>query len=169
MDKVITTALLLVIGMVLAILLFNAAYPAVVQGGDAIAGMAYRAEERLRTDITIIHSAGELNSEGWWQDVNANGTFDVLLWVKNIGTARIGGLEALDIFFGPQGNFNRIPHQSQAVGLPYWNYAIENGTDWDPTTTLRVTLHFPAALTSGRYFAKVTVPSGITAEYYLGF
>src|SRR5574341_725066 len=58
MDKVITTALLIVIGMVLAVSLFNSAYPAVMDSGQAISAMAGRTEDRLQSQIEIIHVAG---------------------------------------------------------------------------------------------------------------
>lgn len=169
MDKAIVTALLIIVGMIMALMLFNAAFPAIVGGGDAIANMANRADERLRSQVAIIHVSGELNADGWWQDTNANGIFDVFIWVKNIGATRIVGLERLDVFFGPEGNFTRIPHQTQAGGSsPYWTYTVENGTEWTPTSTLRITVHFPATLASGRYFSKVIAPNGVSDEYFLG-
>ncbi|NDJ86935.1 MAG: hypothetical protein GYB66_13720 [Chloroflexi bacterium] len=169
MDKSITTALLIVISMIMALMLFNVAYPAIVEGGDAINSMANRTDERMKSQITFIHAAGELDSSGWWQDVNGNGTFEVMLWVKNIGASRIIALDNLDLFFGPEGNFVRIPHQSTAGGAyPYWTWQIESGTDWVPTATLRITIHYDVPLSQGRYFTKVTVPNGAAAEYFLG-
>src|SRR5689334_10362309 len=114
MDKAITTALLIVISMIMALLLFNIAYPAIVQSGDAIASMASRASDRMDTQIRIIHAAGELDSSGWWQNSNGNSEFEVFVWVKNLGDTRISALNSLDVFFGPEGNFTRIPHQSVA-------------------------------------------------------
>ncbi len=64
MDKTITTALLIVISMVTAVALFNAAYPAVIKGGDAITSMANRADDRMQSQIAIIHMAGEQDSQG---------------------------------------------------------------------------------------------------------
>ncbi|MBI5671463.1 MAG: hypothetical protein HZC41_26015 [Chloroflexi bacterium] len=169
MDKTITTALLIVVSMVMALMLFNVAYPAVIEGGDAIASMANRADQRMKSQIVIIHAAGELDSSGWWQDTNGNGDFDVFVWVKNVGAARIIGLERMDVFFGAEGNFTRIPHQSTAGGsYPYWTAQVENEADWNPTATLKITIHYQLALSSGRYFTKVIIPSGVSSDYYLG-
>lgn len=169
MDKVITTAMLIVISMVMALMLFNVAYPAIIQGGDAIVSMAGHVEDRMKSQIAIIHASSELDADGWWQDVNNNGQFEVFLWVKNVGVARITALDDLDIFFGPEGNFTRIQHESNAGGgTPYWSWTLENAAEWAPTATLRVTIHYIAALSTGRYFAKVTVPSGVWDDYYLG-
>ena len=169
MDKVITTALLIVISMVMALMLFNVAYPAIIEGGDAIVSMAGRIEDRMKSQIAIIHVSSELDADGWPQDFNNNGLFDVFMWVKNVGTSRITALDNLDIFFGAEGNFARIPYGSSAGGgAPYWSWDLENAEEWAPTATLRITIHYGAALSSGRYFAKVTVPSGVWDDYYLG-
>lgn len=166
MDKVITTTLLIAVSMVMAMVLFNIAYPAIVEGGDAISSMANRADERMKTQITIIHAVSELDASGNWQDLNGSGDFEVIVWVKNVGTTRIIGLEQMDVFFGPEGNFTRIPHQSNAGGaMPYWTQQIEDGGDWTPTGTLRITIHYSSPLGTGRYFTKITVPAGISADY----
>ncbi len=169
MDKAITTAMMIVISMVMAVLLFNVVYPAIVEGGDAIVSMSNRAETRMKSQVMIIHAAGELDSSGWWQDNNNNGDFEVFLWVKNVGSTRITAFEQTDIFFGPEGNFVRIPHQSAAGGTyPYWVGQVEGGSDWNQASTLTVTIYYQFPLTPGRYFAKVIVPSGVSDEYYWG-
>lgn len=169
MDKAITTALLIVVGMMMALMLFNTAYPAVLEGGNAITSMARRADQQMRSQISIIHAASELDGSGWWQDTNGNGQFEVFIWVKNIGATRINPIESLDVFFGPEGNFTRVPHESQAGGsFPNWSANLENGTEWSPTTTLRIAVHYALPLGTGRYYAKVITPSGVDAEYFMG-
>ncbi|MBI5958728.1 MAG: hypothetical protein HY866_08335 [Chloroflexi bacterium] len=167
MDKVITTTLLIIVSMVMVMVLFNVAYPAIVEGGDAISSMANRAEDRMKTQITIIHTAGELDSSGVWHDNNNTGDFEVFVWVKNVGASRIIALDRTDVFFGPDGNFTRIPHQSVAGGvLPYWTGQVEGETEWSPTGTVKITIRYPDALAPGRYFVKVTVPTGVSADYF---
>lgn len=169
MDKAITTALLIIISMVMALALFNAAYPAIIQGGDAITNMAYRQQDRMRSEAAIIHAAGELDSNGQWQDTNSDGHFNVFIWVKNIGATTIAPVERTDVFFGLEGNFARIPFQSDSSGsFPYWTWNVENGSAWVPTATLKITIHYPNPLTPGRYFVKVTLPNGVSDEYFLG-
>ncbi|MCA9969373.1 MAG: hypothetical protein KC425_04110 [Anaerolineales bacterium] len=167
MDKAIITTLLIVISMVTGVLLFNAAYPAVIESSDAMASMTNRADERLQSQIAIIHATGELDSTGWWQDTNSNGQFDVFVWVKNVGSTRITAIEQTDLFFGPEGNFTRIPHQSQAGGAyPNWDWQVENAADWSPTATLKITIHYGAPLATGRYFLKTTTPNAISDDHF---
>ncbi len=169
MDKAITTALLIVISMVMALMLFNTAYPAIIQGGDAIASMANHADEQMRSQIAVIHAAAEVDSSGAWQDTDGSGDFDVFVWVKNLGDTRISGVERMDVFFGPEGDFARVPYQTDAGGnTPYWTWQIENAADWIPTATLRIAIHYGTALASGRYFIRVTTPTGISADDFLG-
>jgi hypothetical protein len=169
MDKAITTALMIIISMVLAVMLFNAAFPAIVEGGDAITNMVHRTNERMKSQIRIIHAAGELDSDGWWQDSNGNGDFEVFIWVKNTGASRINALEQVDVFFGPEGNFTRIPSQAAAGGgYPYWTWQVESGTEWTPYATVEITIHYAFPLSPGRYFFKINLPNGVSDEYILG-
>jgi hypothetical protein len=169
MDKVITTALLIIASMVLAVVLFNSTYPAVTNSGQAISVMASRADDRLQSQIVVIQVAGE-KAGGWWQDVNGNGYFDVFAWVKNIGTTRIFPIQAMDVFFGPEGNFVRIPEASQAgQAYPRWTGQIENGSEWTPTATLKITISYAEPLPAGRYYLKVTAPNGVFSDDYVSW
>src|SRR5271165_582453 len=147
MDKAITTVLLIVASVVLAMLLFNTVYPAVSQSGDAIANMAFRQAQHMKTQVTIIDIADELDSTGNLQDTNGNGMFDVFMWVKNTGSVTLGPVESTDVFFGKEGNYVRIPYQANANGsYPYWTWQYETGTSWIPTTTVCITIHYQSPL-----------------------
>ena len=170
MDKTIVTALLIIVGMILVVALFNVAYPAIIQGGDAVTSMANNMADQMKNGISLIHASGELDANNTWTDPNGNALFEVYGWVKNIGSARIIGLDRVDVFFGPEGNFTRIPYQSEAAGsYPYWTYTVENVSEWVPTGTLQIAIHYqPPALSAGRYFLKVSLPNGVSADYFLG-
>lgn len=152
MDKIIVTALLIIAGAISAILVFNALYPAIGQSSDAITSMQGRVDERMKSQIEIVH-ATKFGS-------------DALVWVKNVGSLRISAPEACDVFFGPQGNFTRLSYNTGS-GV-YWQYSIEgSGTDWNPTTTMKITIKGYSFLGAGtRYFVKVVVPIGVSADYY---
>lgn len=157
MDKTIITAMLIIAGVVSAVLLYNTVYPAVIQSGDALTSRQRRIDERLNSQIEIIHAAP-------WGVSNVK---TVHVWVKNVGSSRIAAIESCDVFFGPEGNFSRIPYNT---GDPHWTYQVENGTAWDPTVTLKISIDYVGEpLASGRYFVKVTLPSGVSDEYYSSF
>jgi hypothetical protein len=170
MDKAITTALLIVISMIMSILLFNAVYPAITRGGETISSMTNHVTDRMKNQVDIIHAASELDGTGFWKDTNGNGQFEVFLWVKNIGEMRINPISQSDFFFGPEGNFVRIPYSNDnGNGFPYWSANVENGSsDWDPNTTVKITIHYGVPLSSGRYFAKISTVTDANAEYYMG-
>ena len=169
MDKTIVTAFMVIISVVASVLVFNSLYPAIQQSSDAMVVMKSRLDDRMKSQIEIVHASGELNSSGSWQDANGDGRFNVFIWTKNIGSSRISGLDRVDLFFGPEGDFTRIPHESTAGGsYPYWTASLENDTNWNPTATLQITIHFSSTLASGRYFIKVITPNGVEDQIFMG-
>jgi flagellar protein FlaG len=153
LDKTIITALLLIAGLITAVVLFNAIYPAVVESSDAMNLRQKKIEERFSSQIEIIHVTGD----GTYSDV-------ALAWVKNIGSSRIAAVENCDVFFGPEGNFARIPF---GTGDPGWTYVVENDDEWNSTATVKLTINVDYNLVSGEvYFIKVVTPNGISDEYF---
>jgi archaellum component FlaF (FlaF/FlaG flagellin family) len=152
LDKVIVTALLVIGGVVSAMLVFNSIYPTLGQTSDAFTSMENRVNDQLKTEIKIVYGA------------QSNGA--VQIWVKNIGSLRITALEASDVFFGPEGNFARIPY---GVGTPHWEYVVENGTDWTPSATLQITIVGYSPLNPGRYYTKVVLANGVSDDYILSW
>lgn len=154
MEKTIITAFMIVAGVVSAVFFFNAIYPAVIQSGDAMVSMQRRMNERLRSQIDIVHATGY-------------GGSNAIIWVKNVGSSSIRPIENCDVFFGPEGNYVRIPLETGEVPAPYWEWKVTNDSsnEWKPTATLQITIIYGSVL-SGRYYIKVTTPNGVSDEYY---
>jgi len=166
MEKTIVTALLILAGVVCAVLIFNAVFPAVGQSSAAVVSMTNTISDRVRSQVEIIHVTGELDSDGVFQDTNADGYFNVFVWVKNVGSSRIMAIDESDVFFGEVGDFDRIPYVNDAGGsLPSWTMSLENHTEWSPAATLKITIYFSSPLSSGTYFLKVVIPNGISDEF----
>jgi hypothetical protein len=137
------------------IFVFNSVYPMVNRSSQAMVSMAEQVDERMKSRISIVHAA-----------CSDNGT-EVYLWVKNIGTQRIVNVEASDLFFGQEGNFERIPHVADAGGaLPSWGYSLENDSEWLTSATIKVTITYSEAPGPGTYYVKFIIPNGISDEYY---
>ena len=167
MDKTITTTFMVIISVIAAVMVANAILPAVTRSRDAMVSMRGRLDDRMKSRIALIHATGELDSDTLWQDTNGNGTFDVFVWSKNVGAVRIPAVNSLDVFFGPEGNFVRIPHADHAGGsYPRWEWTIENDSNWNPTATVKITISFASTLASERYFLKVVLPNGISDSVY---
>ena len=153
MDKTIVTALLLIAGVISVVLMFNAIYPAIAQSSDAMLSMQRRIDERFASQVEIVHATAYGVS-----------TKTVYVWVKNVGSDTVSGIERCDVFFGPEGGFGRIPYGS---GASHWTYALENDTSWKPSATIRITLDHVNYIEEGeRYFVKVVLPNGIFAEHF---
>jgi hypothetical protein len=129
--------------------------------------MRNRMDDRIQSQVAIVHAAGELDKNGTWQDTNGDGKFNLFVWSKNVGSARVSAIGQMDVFFGPDGNFSRIAHTDEAGGtFPNWQWEIENDTAWNPTATLKITINTSSPLPSGRYFVKIVLPNGLSTDYF---
>jgi archaellum component FlaF (FlaF/FlaG flagellin family) len=151
LDKTIITAFLIIGGVVAAVLIYGAVYPAVVQSGDAMTSRQRVINDRLRTGIEIIHATGD----------GSNG----LIWVKNTGSTTLAPIDKCDVFFGPEGDFTRIPY-GEGAGNPYWVGELEDAERWSPAATLRITVVYGQSILEGRYFVKISTPNGVSDEYW---
>jgi archaellum component FlaG (FlaF/FlaG flagellin family) len=168
MEKTITTAFMVIVSIIVSVMVYNAVYPAAVQGSDSIRNMRNRMDARIQSQFSIVHAVGELDRYGAWHDTNGDGQFNVFVWTKNIGSARVSAIHQMDLFFGPDGNFTRIDHKDVAGGsYPYWDWVVENDTNWNPTSTLRITIYTAAPLPGGRYFIKLVLPTGVSEETFM--
>lgn len=151
--------------MVSLILVVNSADAVVTRSSGAVVSAAGQVDDRIKSQIRIVHATGELDKNGAWQDTNSDGDFDIFLWVKNVGVTRISAVTDSDLFLGQQGNFSRIKHQTEAGGVkPYWQYSVENGTEWAQSDTIKVTVHYSTTLATGIYQAKLVIPNGVLDE-----
>jgi archaellum component FlaF (FlaF/FlaG flagellin family) len=154
LDKVIVTALLVAAGVVSAVFVFNTVFPMVTQSSDAMGSMERRIDQRMKSQVEIIQATKTPSDT-------------IQVWVKNIGDARISPPESSDVFFGPEGNFSRIPYNTGSVN---WSYVIVNDTAWNPRATLQMTISGYTPLTAGtRYFVKIALLTGIASDYYFSW
>jgi archaeal flagellar protein FlaG len=143
------TLLLIIGGVVCCMVVVNAIFPAIMESTGAIADATGKIDDRIRSKIQII-------------EVSDNGN-NVYVWVKNVGASRILAIDKSDVFFGPEGNFSRIPYDAQAAATPCWNYIIENGTIWNTTATIKITIYL-GSTPAGSYYLKFVLPNGIADQ-----
>ncbi|MFH1651019.1 MAG: hypothetical protein ABID87_02785 [Chloroflexota bacterium] len=155
MDKAVTTALLIIAGVVCMIFVFNSVYPMVNRSSAAMVSMADKIDDRMKSRISIVHAA------------NTSNRTEVYLWVKNVGSSRITNIEESDLFFGQENNFERVPYVDDAGGTyPYWEYSLENNSEWLNSATLKVTITYDSDPGAGTYYTKVIIPNGISDEFF---
>ena len=155
MDKAITTALLIVAGVVCMIFVFNSVYPMINRSSQAMSSMAETVDERMKSRINIVHAA------------NNSTRTEVYLWIKNVGTQRIDQIEKSDLFFGLENNFDQIPYIDNAGGVkPYWEYDLVNDTEWGTSATIKITISYEIDPGAGTYFSKYIIPNGISDDFY---
>ena len=141
--------------MICSLAIFNGLYPVISESSGAIASVSDKVNNRIKSDIEVIQAG-------------RSGT-TIIAWVKNVGTTQISTIENCDILFGLQGNIARIPHGDSESALPYWEYQIEgDDSSWEPTGTIKLTIHLESARSSGTYLLKVVIPNGIYDDITFG-
>ncbi len=151
-------------------LVVNSVFPAVVRSSNSLVRVADKMDQRIESQIKVVYATAELDENGVWQDVDLDSEFDVTFWVKNVGSARIIGVDDTDVFYGKSGDFARIPYVTDAgTSYPRWQYATQNGDTWINATTLRFDIHYQASQPSDEYFVKVIVPTGAFDEHYFSY
>ena len=155
MDKAVTTALLIIAGVVCMVFVFNSVFPMVNRSSQAMVSMAEKVDERMKSRINIVHAANSANRTS------------VYLWIKNIGTQRITNVDDCDLFFGQENDFDRIPYTEDAgETYPQWDYYLENDTEWQTSATLKISITYSSDPGAGTYYSKFIIPNGISDEYY---
>ncbi len=142
--------MLTIAAIVAIVAVVNAVLPSVSRTSGALISASNVVEDRIASQIEIVHATG------------ANGDPDADIWVKNTGASTVVGLNHVDVFFGPDGDFARIPQGDPGCAAPCWEYSIENAQTWEPTATLHVLVRTNSNLLSGTtYYVKVVTPNGI--------
>jgi hypothetical protein len=138
-----------VAGVIAVVAVVNTILPTVHRTSGALISTAGVIDDRLSSQIEIVHATGE------------DGATSADVWVKNVGATVIKPLDKIDIFFGPEGDFARIPYGGASCSAPCWEYELENDTEWRPTATLHITIYVSDALQSDVvYYTKVVTPNG---------
>ena len=142
--------MLTIAAIVSIVAVINAVLPSVSRTSGALVSASGVVQDRISSQIDVIHATGQ------------DGDPDAQVWVKNIGASTIEPMSRLDVFFGPGGDFQRIPQGTAGCTAPCWEYTFENATVWEPTATVHITVHAADNLATGTtYYIKVVTPNGI--------
>lgn len=154
MDKVITSALLIIASVIAAMALINAVLPAVSKSSGALLQANSAAADRIRTDIEIVHVAS---------DTSSGSEDQIVVWVKSVGPNKIISIEDTDVFLTMPSTVKRVTYDA-AGSVESWNYTLENGTEWTQTVTVKITLHLTdASVVAGAYSVTVSVYNSVSA------
>lgn len=142
--------MLTIAAIVSIVAVVNAVLPSVSRTSGALISASNVVEDRIASQIEVVHATG--------QDADPNAD----VWVKNTGAATVSAVDRVDVFFGPDGNFQRIAQGTAGCTAPCWEYEIENSDRWEPTATLHIIIHADTNLATGTtYYVKVVTPNGI--------
>ena len=112
MEKVITTAMLVIASLVAAIALINAVLPATGKSAGALAAANSEAAKRIKSDIDIIYATGD-----------TSGTITV--WVKNVGTQIIRSVKDSGIIIEKPNGAARLSYVD-GCSSECWDFTLED-------------------------------------------
>jgi hypothetical protein len=154
-EKAITTILLTIASVVAMLVVISTIFPAVSRTSGSILSAGSALDDRIKSEIEIIHATG------------ADGSSTATAWVKNIGASNLRAIDRTDVFFGEDTDFQRIPYGGPGCAAPCWEESIENATTWEPTATLRITINLASPMTAGStYYVKVVLYNGAADARY---
>jgi len=130
-QNTITTAILIIAGVIATAALLNALFPAIYGMSGSVSSVSESSSDRMKTDFRII-------SEGL-DPLDSN---TLHLYVKNTGRLKITGsnIEKSDVYFGSGSSMYKARFDSSA---PSWQYTIQDGNGdsiWNPGETLDITI-----------------------------
>ena len=159
MEKPLTMALLTVAGFAAGMAVLAAVFPGVLRLGNAIAADRSSQTSQSSLHTRIPNAFSELDGSAVWQDTDSDTYFDAWLWVKNTGETTITDIAELDLFVHQGGVSQRIPHSTDAgATYPQWTGAVEGGGSWLAGSTLKINVHYSAAISPGDYVLRVVTP-----------
>ena len=158
-GETISIAMITIASVICAATFVTSAFPAIARTQDPLIASTDAINDRMKTDITIIHETDSLSGS------------IVYIWVKNVGNNRIHPnlIANSDLFFGPEGDFMRVTYNETGSISPGWNYTIENGgAKWGQGETIKVTMNMTGnpVISGGEYFVKFIMYNGISDEDY---
>jgi hypothetical protein len=155
MEKAITTVLLTIASVVAMLVVISVVFPAVSRTSASITSAGSALDDRIKSDIEIIHATGD------------DGSTTAYIWVKNIGASNLKAIERTDVFFGEDTSFIRVPWGEAGCTAPCWEDTLENAESFEPTSTLRITVHLDAPMAAGStYYVKVVLYNGASDARY---
>lgn len=172
-SETFVSAMLLITGVVAAAILIVAVLPVIWGMVGTFSSASAATDRSMRTDFKIVTTYGKV--------ISLTGV-NVTVWMKNVGTARIGKTEIdqADVYVGTtsgtvsstmiyRGRVNSVPMKTPADTR--WWYTLWDITPpgtlnvWEPGETLQVDAYFPytPAWVPGTVISfQFTVPSGVS-------
>lgn len=162
-QNVISTAILIVAGVIAVIALINGVFPAIYQMSGSVSSVTDTSSDRMNTEIKIISVSA-----------NQSQYYSINIYVKNVGACKITGAKIpyLDVYYGSAGA-GMTKAASGGTSYPRWEYGIAGGNgdaNLDPGETLNIWLRTSAYdFRSGRQKVRVVLANGVsdTMEYTL--
>jgi flagellar protein FlaG len=167
-SETFVSAMLLITGVVAAAILIVAVLPVIWSMVGTFSSASAATDRSMRTDFKIVTTYAKS-----YPATNAGAL--VTVWMKNVGTSRIGltELSSGDVYLGLSADFKRAtlktPYNAAVVksATTDWNYSIRDSNAnniWEPGETLEVNGYAPTSTqpTNQLIYFQLTLPSGVS-------
>ena len=155
-QETISTAILIIAGIIATVALVNAVYPSLLSAADSVGSTSDGASDRVKTDIKITMSS----------QPNASTLY---VWVKNTGSTELPAnrIALTDVYFGDPGMMARA-ETSPSTSF-HWAYVLDDQDGdgkWGPGETLQVLISDETGthLTIGTHYVKLVLYNSVAVE-----
>lgn len=158
-SEAVSTAILIIAGVIVATAIASAIYSQASLMGSAMRTVLKASEDRIRTEVRIVHLA--VNSSG--------GISHLLVFVKNTGSRGVSSAELSrsDMYIGSSTCSDAYLYSSEPVGgRPTWSFSIidvDRDGVWSPGETAVVRI-FNSTAINPPICAKIVLPNGVVHE-----
>ena len=155
-SNIISETYLVVAAVIAASVLGGAITFGTMTISDSMKAAWLDANERIKVSVDAIFAFGDPNESV------------AQVFVKNTGKRcfQDGEIKFSDVFFGPRGNFIRVPFE-ESGSPPRWTYIIVNDDGdniWEPGETIKIEIYWTGNLGSSDYYFRFVTPFGRSTE-----
>jgi flagellar protein FlaG len=161
-SETFVSAMMLITAVVASAILITAVFPVVWTMVSTFSSASHDTDTRMRTDFKIVTT---------WANSDAASGGLAKIWLKNIGSNRIGKseIENGDVFIGLDGDFarasfigyNTLP--TSPYSNPQWTYVLSDTNDyWDIGETMEIDACSPKFIDDGlTVYFQFVLPNGV--------
>ena len=156
-STAITEGFFVVAAVIAVSLVASSVIPGIGLISNAYAHQAAQDKAKVDVQLTVIFAYGAPNSS------------EVDVWIKNTGITSLSyqSIGQSNVFYGPAGNYEMIPHGGGTA--PSWAYSLaggnSTGSELDPGQTMKIVVSTGTPLVAGSYYFRITTYVGTSFDY----
>lgn len=154
MEQSLSTAIFVITTVLVSVFFVNGVASRLNSGARSAAAAITRMEQRMTTDMTVMHGAVETDA----------GQTYLRLWLRNTGARPVDAVRRMEIMLTSTTASQYFPY---GTGPNKWQYTVLSGgpTEWTAGGTIRLEIQLASPLAAGQYNLTLTTFNGAQAKY----